>query len=223
MAIKDWPAGDQPREKLLARGPEALSDPELLAVFFRTGVKGKSAVDLGRELIERFGGIRGLLAADGELRSVSGLGTVKYIQLRAVLEMARRYLSECLARGRQLTSPGQTRDYLLLNMRDRPHEVFACLYLDNKHRVIAFEEMFRGTIDCASVYPREILKRALELNAAAMILAHNHPSGDPEPSPADRAITDRIQAALELVDIRLLDHMVIGDGECVSFAERGLI
>jgi DNA repair protein RadC len=223
MSIKQWALEDQPREKLLAHGPEALSDAQLLAVFFRTGTRGKSAVDLGEELIARYGGIRGLMAADGELRDISGLGTVKYIQLRAVLEMAKRYLTESLARGQPLTSPEQTRNYLLLQLRDRPHEVFACLFLDNKHRVIGFEEMFRGTIDCASVYPREILKRALELNAAALVLAHNHPSGDPEPSPADNAFTRRINSALELVDIRLLDHFVVGGGECVSFAERGLI
>ena len=196
----------------------------MLAVFLRTGSRGKSAVDLGRELIDNFCGLRGLLAADLQsLQAVSGLGQVKAAQLQAVLSLARRYLDECLRRGEQLCSPRETRDYLLLNLRDRPHEVFACLFLDNRHRVIVLEEMFRGTIDSASVYPREVVKRALELNAAAVILAHNHPSGDPQPSAADRSITERIRAALQLVDIRLLDHLVVGDSECLSFAERGFL
>lgn len=224
MAIKDWDPAEQPREKLLRQGVEALSDAELLAVFLRTGVKGKSAVEMGRELIEHFNGFRNLLAADASLiGTVPGLGTAKFVQLKAVMEMARRYLSECLSRGQQLTSPADTRNYLLLRMRDYPHEVFACLFLDNKHRVIAFEELFRGTIDSASVYPREIVKRALEHNAAAVILAHNHPSGECEPSIADRSITERIGAALNLVDIRLLDHLVVGDSNCMSFAETGLL
>jgi DNA repair protein RadC len=224
MAIKDWDPAEQPREKLLRQGAEALSDAELLAVFLRTGVKGKSAVEMGRELIEHFNGFRNLLAADASLiETVPGLGTAKFVQLKAVMEMARRYLSECLSRGQQLTSPADTRNYLLLRMRDYPHEVFACLFLDNKHRVIAFEELFRGTIDSASVYPREIVKRALEHNAAAVILAHNHPSGECEPSIADRSITERIGAALNLVDIRLLDHLVVGDSNCLSFAETGLL
>jgi len=224
MAIKDWDPAEQPREKLLSQGAEVLSDAELLAVFLRTGIKGKSAVELGRELIERFNGFRNLLSADGDLiRAVPGLGTAKYVQLKAVMEMARRYLSECMARGEQLTSPADTRSYLQLRMRDYAHEVFACLFLDNKHRVIAFEELFRGTIDCASVYPREIVKRALEHNAAAVILTHNHPSGECEPSVADRSITERIGAALSLVDIRLLDHLVVGDARCLSFAETGLL
>jgi DNA repair protein RadC len=224
MAIKDWNLSDQPREKLLSRGAESLSDAELLAVFLRTGVKGKSAVELGQDLIDRFSGFRNLLAADsGLIDSMPGLGPAKYVQLKAVMEMARRYLSECLTRGQQLTSPADTRSYLLLRMRDYQHEVFACLFLDNKHRVIAFEELFRGTIDSASVYPREIVKRALEHNAAAVILAHNHPSGECDPSAADRAITGRIGAALNLVDIRLLDHLVVGDSNCLSFAETGLL
>lgn len=224
MAIKDWRASEQPREKLLLRGAEALTDAELLAVFLRTGMRGKSAVELGQELIERFSGFRNLLGADATvIKTIPGVGLAKTVQLKAVMEMARRYLSECLARGQQLCSPADTRNYLLLRMRDYAHEVFACLFLDNKHRVIVFEEMFRGTIDCASVFPREIVKRALELNAAALILAHNHPSGECEPSAADRAITARIGEALNLVDMRLLDHLVIGDSDCLSFAETGLI
>lgn len=224
MAIKDWALDDQPREKLLAGGPAALSDAELLAIFLRTGCRGHSAVDVANALIDHYGGLRGLLAADiNALKQALGLGTVKSIQLKAVLEIARRYLDECLQRGQQLSSPQDTRDYLLLNLRDRHYEVFLCLFLDNKNRVILLEEMFRGTIDAANVYPREVAKRALELNAAALILAHNHPSGDPEPSAADQAITQRIRAGLELIDVRLLDHLIIGDNECRSLAEHGLL
>ncbi|MBN1379263.1 MAG: DNA repair protein RadC [Gammaproteobacteria bacterium] len=224
MGIKDWDPAEQPREKLLSHGAGCLSDAELLAIFLRTGCKGKSAVELGQELIDHFKGFRDLLSAESSsIKTINGLGVAKYVQLKAVMEMARRYLSECLARGQQLTSPADTRNYLLLRMRDYPHEVFACLFLDNKHRVIAYEEMFRGTIDSASVYPREIVKRALEHNAAALILAHNHPSGVCEPSVADRSITERIAAALNLVDIRLLDHLVVGDSNCLSFAETGLL
>ena len=224
MAIKDWAIDDQPREKLLAGGPATLTDAELLAIFLRTGCRGQSAVDIANTLIDHYGGLRGLLAADiNALKQALGLGTVKSIQLKAVLEIARRYLDECLQRGQQLSSPQDTRDYLLLNLRDRHYEVFMCLFLDNKNRVILLEEMFRGTIDAANVYPREVAKRALELNAAALILAHNHPSGDPQPSAADEAITQRIRASLELIDVRLLDHLIIGDNECCSLAELGLL
>lgn len=224
MAITDWPKAERPREKLLERGPEALSDAELLAIFLRTGVKGKTAVDVARETITHFGGLRELVRADRQtFCKTQGLGDAKYAQLQAVLEMARRHLLENIKRGEALCSPDETRRYLQMRMRDYPHEVFACLFLDNKHRVMAFEEMFRGTIDSASVYPREIVRRALELNSAAIIIAHNHPSGDPQPSAADKALTQKIKAALTLVDVRLLDHFVIGDGECVSFAERGLL
>lgn len=224
MAIRDWPAEQRPREKLLQQGPQELTDAELLAIFLRTGSKGKSAVDLSGELIDYFGGFRGLFNADADLlQTTKGLGSAKFAQLRAVVEMARRYLAESFQRGEQLTSPCDTRNYLLLLMRDYHHEVFACLFLDNKHRVIAFEEMFRGTIDCASVYPREIVKRALEHNAAAVILAHNHPSGETQASAADKAITKRIDSALKLVDMRLLDHFIVGDGQCLSFAEHGML
>lgn len=224
MAITDWPVAERPREKLLERGPEALSDAELLAIFLRTGVKGKTAVDVARETIAHFGGLRELLRADrAAFCKTAGLGDAKFAQLQAVLEMARRHLFENIKRGQALCSPEETRRYLQMRLRDYPHEVFACLFLDNKHRVIAFEEMFRGTIDCASVYPREILKRALSHNAAAVILAHNHPSGDPRPSAADKSLTQKLKSALGLVDIRVLDHFVVGDGECVSFAELGML
>jgi len=222
MAITDWPMQERPREKLLAQGADTLSDAELLAIFLRTGVKGKSAVDLARELLSDFGSLRGLLTADQtRFCEPMGLGSSKYAQLQAVLEMARRHLAEQLQRGDALTSPELTRRYLASRLRDRDYEVFAALFLDNQNRVIQYEELFRGTIDGAAVYPREVLKRALEHSAAALIFAHNHPSGVAEPSRADRHITERLQQALGLVDIRVLDHLVIGDGEIVSFAERG--
>ncbi len=224
MAITDWPAGERPRERLLELGPGSLSDAELLAIFLRTGVRGRSAVDLARDLLGRFGGLRELLeAARTEFCSSPGLGAAKYAQLQAVLEMARRHLQDELRRGDALTSPNETRRFLRAHLRHHPHEVFACLFLDNRHRVIRFEELFRGTIDAASVHPREVVKRALALNAAAVIAAHNHPSGVAEPSQADERITVRLRDALALVDIRLLDHIVIGDGEPVSLAERGVV
>jgi DNA repair protein RadC len=224
MAISDWPLHERPREKLIEKGSASLSDAELLAIFLRTGLRGKSAVDLARQLMHEFGGLRSLLQADRKsFCSKPGLGDAKFAQLQAVLEMAGRHLREAMNKGDALSSPQDTQRYLLMRMRDYPQEVFGCLFLDNKHRVIAFEEMFRGTIDNASVYPREIVRRALQHNAAALILAHNHPSGDPEPSAADRAITAKIKAALALVDIRVLDHCVVGDTSCVSFAEMGII
>lgn len=224
MAITDWPEQERPREKMLLRGAESLSDAELLAIFLRTGIKGKSAVDLSRELLQQYGSLRALLVADKEAFCRSpGLGVAKFVQLQATLEMSRRHLRETLQRGQALSSPMDTRDYLLARLRDYPHEVFACLFLDNRHRVIQFEEMFRGTINGSSVHPREVVKRALSLNSASVILAHNHPSGVAEPSEADKHITKRLVDALNLVDIRVLDHLVIGDGETVSFAERGLV
>ena len=224
MAITDWPACDRPREKLLQRGAEALSDAELLAIFLRTGVAGRSAVDLARELLARFGGLRRLLEADrGGFCSQHGLGAAKYAQLQAVLEMARRHLLEGLQRGDILTSPADTRRYLTARLRGHPQEVFACLFLDSRHRVIACEDLFHGTIDGASVHPREVVRRCLQHNAAAVILAHNHPSGVAEPSDADRRLTRRQRVAQALIDVRVLDHLVIGDGEAMSFAERGLI
>ena len=224
MAISDWPVAEQPREKLLEKGPEALSDAELLAIFFRTGRPGVSAVELARELILKTGGLRQLLDADfATLNQTPGLGSGKFVQLRAGLELGKRYLESRLRRGDVLSNPSATRDYLNLCLRAYPHEVFACLFLDNRHQVICFEELFSGTIDGASVYPREVVKRALLHNAAALILAHNHPSGVAEPSQADRNITRRLSEALSLADIRVLDHIVVGDGQLVSFAERSLI
>jgi DNA repair protein RadC len=224
MAISDWPAQERPREKLLARGAAALSDAELLAIFLRTGVQGCSAVDLARHLLEHFGGLRPLLeCSQADFCTAHGLGPAKYVQLQAVLEMSRRHLEAQLVRESALESPAMVRQYLASRLRHEPREVFACLLLDNRHRVIRYEALFHGTIDAASVHPREVVKLALAHNAAAVILAHNHPSGVAEPSKADRQITDRLVQSLGLVDIRVLDHMVIGDGETVSFAERGLL
>ena len=223
-SIRDWPASERPREKLISRGPAALSDAELLAIFLRTGVTGKTAVDLARDLLSEFGGLRALLEADRlDFCSHHGLGAATYAQLQAVLELARRHLQEQLHRGDALENPDTTREFLASRLRHLPYEVFACLFLDNRHRVIEFEELFRGTIDGASVHPREVVRRALHHNAAAVILAHNHPSGVAEPSRADVALTRRLVDSLTLIDVRVLDHVVIGDGDGVSFAERGLI
>ena len=224
MAINDWPAAERPREKLLQRGPQALSDAELLAILLRTGARGKTAVDVARSLLSEFEGLRGLFAAEqARLCAAPGLGPAKYAELQAVLEMARRHLGETLQRAAPRTDPAGTRRYLIAQLRDRSHEVFCCLYLDNRHRVIAFEELFQGTLDGASVHPREVLRKVLAHNAAAVIFAHNHPSGVAEPSDADRRLTQRLKDALALVDVRVLDHFVVGDGEAASFAERGLL
>ncbi|MFV8836224.1 DNA repair protein RadC [Aquisalimonas sp.] len=224
MAITDWPEAERPRERLLAHGADALSDAELLAIFLRTGSRGRSAVDLARDLLQRYNGLRGLLEADrASFCAGPGLGDAKYTQLQAVLAMARRYLAADLERGDALTTPQTTRAFLQSRLRHRQREVFACLFLDNRHRVMHFEELFEGTIDAAAVYPREVVRRALAHNAAAVIAAHNHPSGVAEPSRADEQITRRLRDALGLVDIRLLDHFIVGDGEPVSFAERGLM
>ncbi len=224
MPITDWPLAERPREKLLSRGAASLSDAELLAIFLRTGLPGRSAVDLARDLLAAFGSLQALLQADlSSFCSRPGLGPAKYVQLQAVMEMARRHIYEDIQRGDALTSPGAVRRYLKSKLMGLPHEVFACLFLDNQHRVLAFEELFRGTLDSASVYPREVMKRALAHNAAALILTHNHPSGVSEPSQADLMLTRRLKESLALVDIRILDHLVVGDGDPVSFAERGLM
>ncbi len=224
MAIRDWPVDERPREKLLQKGAEALSDAELLAIFLRTGVKGKSAVDLARDLLDDFGSLKALLSADRQrFCQANGLGMAKYAQLQAVLQMARRHFEETLMQGDVLTSPQETRQFLASQLRGYTYEVFCCLFLDNRHRVLRFEELFRGTIDGAAVYPREVVKQALAHNAAAVIFAHNHPSGLTEPSTADRQITEKLKQALALFDIRVLDHFIIGDGRPYSFAEQGLL
>lgn len=224
MAITDWPLEERPREKLLQRGVAALSDAELLAIFLRTGIPGKTAVDLARDLLSRFGSLRALLNADlKQFCEGPGLGAAKFAQLQATVEMSRRYFAETVQRSSVLENPQQTQDYLASRLRDYSFEVFSCLYLDNRHRIIQFEELFRGTINGASVHPREVVKKALSHNAAAVIFAHNHPSGIAEPSMADQQITKLLTEALALVDVRVLDHVVVGDGVTVSFAERGLM
>lgn len=224
MAITDWPEDDRPREKLLQKGPAALSEAELLAIFLRTGVKGKSAVDLARDLINQFGSLSALLAADLKTFSkVRGLGSAKYAQLQAAIEIAKRALHEQFTRADTLSSPKAVRDYLRLSLQGKEHEVFMGIFLDVQNRVIASEELFRGTLTQTSVYPREVVKRALDQNAAAMVFAHNHPSGFAEPSSADIALTEALKSALALVDIKVLDHFIVGKGECMSFAERGLL
>ncbi|WP_081981348.1 RadC family protein [Vibrio variabilis] len=222
--MRSLPSESMPREKLISHGPHALTDAELLAIFLRTGTKGMNVIELSDFLLKDFGSLRKLFGASKEeFCHHKGLGTAKYVQLQAVLELTQRYLSETLQRGDALTSPEQTKLYLSGLLRDKQREEFYVLYLDNQHRVIVGESLFQGTIDAASVYPREVVKRALEHNAAALILAHNHPSGVAEPSQSDRRITRRISDALALVDVRILDHFVVGDGEIVSFAERGWI
>lgn len=224
MRITDWPAAERPREKLLARGADALSDAELLAIFLRTGVAGCSAVDMARRLLSEYGSLSALLSADrARFTATHGLGIAKYAQLQAVLAMARRHADEAVAERDALSDPEATRHFLTLHLAHSEHEVFACIFLDTRNRVIAFEEMFRGTIDGAAVYPREVVKAALRHNAAGLIAAHNHPSGVAEPSRSDRDITRRLADALALVDIRLLDHVIVTASESVSLAERGIV
>lgn len=224
MPITDWPESERPREKLLAKGPAFLSDAELLAIFLRTGINGKTAIDLARDLLATHQGLRSLLEQDfRQLGRYPGVGMSKYVQLQAALELGRRYLESTLQREAALSSPADTRLFLKARLRAYPHEVFACLFLDNRHRVICFEELFSGTIDGASVHPREVIRRSIHHNAAALIFAHNHPSGVAEPSQSDRLITRRLKDALALIDVRVLDHLVVGDSEVVSFAERGLL
>lgn len=224
MAIPHWPKAERPREKLLISGADSLSDSELLAIFLRTGVSGHSAVDLARDLLQRFGGLRPLLeCTKDEFCRAHGLGVAKYTQLQAVLEMSRRHLSETLHKEATLNASSDVKRFLTSKLRHEQSEIFAALYLDTQHKLICYEPLFRGTIDGASVYPREVVKAALKYNCAAIIFAHNHPSGSAEPSQADKSITRQLQKALALIDIRVLDHVVIGDGDEVSFAERGLL
>lgn len=224
MAIRDWPVDDRPREKLLAKGPEALSDAELVAIFLRTGTRGRSAVELARDIIEQCGSVSALLAATRPaFCTIPGLGDAKYAQLQAALEMGRRALREKLDRGAALGSPQAVRDYLRLKLHGLPHEVFVGVFLDAQNRVLAAEELFRGTLTQTSVFPREIVKRALHFNAAAAIFAHNHPSGVAEPSRADETLTQTLKHTLALIDVKVLDHFVVGGDAAMSFAERGLL
>ena len=222
MAIHQWPEHQRPREKLLAKGSKALSDQELLAIFLRTGVSGMSAIDLAAKLITEFGGLGALLNANqARFCSIKGLGLAKYCQLRATLELTERYLGEQLNNNDIFTSPKQVEDYLSVQMRDYQREVFSVVLLDSRHQLLGYHELFHGTIDTTSVHPREVVKLALEKNAAAVIVAHNHPSGMAEPSDADIDITQRLKTALALIDIRLLDHFIIGKGDITSLANEG--
>ncbi|WP_109512207.1 RadC family protein [Pseudomonas ovata] len=224
MSIRDWPAAERPRERLLSMGATSLSDAELLAIFLRTGVAGHSAVDLARHLLGQFGSLRTLLESDLAAFSAHlGLGPAKFAQLQAVLEMARRHMAETLRRDSALENPDQVRHYLKSLLRHEPHEVFGCLFLDSKHRVLAFEVLFHGSINAAYVHPRQVVKRALAHNAASLILCHNHPSGVSEPSRADIELTKRLMETLALIDVEVLDHVIIGDGEPLSLVERGLM
>jgi len=224
MSIKNWPSNERPREKMLLHGSSVLSDAELLAIFLRTGVKGKTSVDLARQLLTHFGNLRTLLHADLKAFStIQGVGSAKYIELQAVLELSRRYLFEAVQESEVLENSFKTRQYLMAKLGCYKQEVFACLLLDSKNRMIAFKELFTGSIDRADVYPREVVKAALAHNAVAIIFAHNHPSGDPQPSSSDIALTKQLQAALNLVDIRVLDHIVVGSYQAISFVEQGLL
>ncbi len=225
MAITDWPEDERPRERLLAQGAAALSDAELLALFLRVGVKGQSAVDLARTLIGHFGSLNRLFAASlAEFSAIPGMGPAKYAQLQAVLEMSRRALAEAMKQDSLLNTPDTVRDYLRLHLAGLRHEVFFALWLDAQNRLIAAEELFRGTLTQASVYPREVVKKALAHNAAAVVLAHNHPSGIAEPSAADSQLTRELKQALALIDVRVLDHFIVaGTASPLSFAERGLL
>ena len=224
MSMARWPAGERPRERLLAQGPAALSDAELIALFLGTGVRGKSALDVARDLLARFGRVsRVLSAAQDELGEVPGVGPARSTRIAAVTELARRALSEEMRARDSLASPAAVRGYLRLHMQDLAHECFYCVFLDAQNRVIAAEQLFRGTLTQTSVYPREVVKAALAQNAAGVIFAHNHPSGVAEPSPADELLTSSLKQALALVDIRTLDHFVVAGHRVVSFAERGLL
>lgn len=222
MPITDWPETERPREKLLAQGPSALSDAELLALFIRTGTRGRTALDLARDWLGQCGSLRGLLeAGPAAIATLPGLGPAKYAELHAALELGQRHLAITLERSDVMGSPEATRHYLTHRLRGLRREVFAVLFLDTQNRLIAFEELFQGGLDSCSVHPRQVVERALALNAAAVILAHNHPSGVAEPSAADRRITERLREALDLIDVRVLDHLVVGEGHAASFAERG--
>jgi DNA repair protein RadC len=222
MGIKDWPAQQRPRERLISEGAAALSDPELLALFLRVGVKGRSAVELGRDLLQQFGSIQGLFSASlTQFSAMHGMGPAKFAQLQAVMELAQRAIAEQLQAGELLSSPETVRQYLRCMLGRQAHESFFVLFLDVKNRLLASQEMFRGTLTHTSVYPREVVKAALAHNAAGVLLAHNHPSGTPEPSEADLLLTRALVQALALVDVRVLDHFVVAGASVHSFAEHG--
>jgi DNA repair protein RadC len=224
MSLKALPAESRPREKLLARGPGALSNAELLALLLRSGLPGKNVLQLAEEVAQRFGGLSGLLHAQAEdLKAIKGLGPAKRAEIVAVLELSRRALTEQLQAKTLFDSPGAVRDFLQLQLGAHAHEVFAVLFLDSQHRLIKLEEMFRGTLSQTSVYPREVVLRALSLNACSVVLAHNHPSGDTQPSRADEVLTQTLKAALALIDVRVLDHFIVTRNQARSMAEMGLV
>lgn len=224
MTILQWPSQERPRERLIQRGAETLSDAELLAILLGHGTKGKTALDLARELIQHYQGLRPLFSASLQsFCELPGLGFAKYCQLQAALELSQRHLKETIERDHTFTDPQDVKNFLLASLRGHEHEVFACLFLDNQNRLICFEKLFHGTINLLTVHPREVVKKALEHNAAAVIVAHNHPSGITTPSQSDREMTQLLNQSLDLMDIRLLDHFIIGEGAVVSFAESGLI
>jgi len=221
-SITQWPLAERPREKLLSQGPKQLSDAELIAIFLNTGARGKTAVDLAHELLKEFGTLKKLLHAPPlYFYQKRGMGKAKYALIKAALELGQRYLKENLPLGEKLNDSAQTKRFIHSRLSDYPHEVFACLFLDNRHRVMAFEELFHGTINETSVYPREIIKRGLAHNAAKIIVAHNHPSGDPTPSPSDQQLTRLLKQTLALVDIQLIDHIIVGHSSSLSLAEIG--
>lgn len=224
MAIKHWPEGERPREKLLARGPQALSDAELLAIFIVNGTQGKTAIDIARNALDSTGSLSALLNSPPRaIRTLPGIGPAKFITLQAALELASRYYAEATLNDDIFTNPAAARRFLVSRLNHRPREVFGCMFLNNRHRMIEFQELFLGTIDSATIHPREVVKHALSVNAAAVIFAHNHPSGDPQPSRQDRDITQQLKEALALVDIRVLDHIIVGQGQSTSMAELGWI
>lgn len=224
MTIAQWPLDERPREKLMARGAAALSDAELLAIFLGSGLRGRTAVDLGRELLARDGGLKALLELDAvALAKLQGLGAAKACRLHAALELGRRYLASDFDRPEALTDPLAGAEFVRAKLAGFPYEVFACLFLDSRNRLIAFEELFRGSVNGANVHPREVVRRCLAHNAAAVIFAHNHPSGVAEPSYADREVTLELQRALRMVDVRVLDHLIVGAGTTTSMAQRGML
>ena len=223
LTIREWPEAERPREKLIGRGAHTLSDAELLALLLGSGIPGCSAVAMARSLLKEFGGLRDLFSARLARWRRKGIAEARYAAVQAAVELAKRHLQEEMRVGSLLTTPQATHRYLQAQLRDRPYEVFCCIYLDIRHRLIAFEELFRGTVDCAQVHPREVLRQALLHNASAVIVAHNHPSGVLEPSAADDFITRRLKDLLALMDVRIVDHIIVGDSRCYSFAEHGLI
>ncbi len=224
MAITDWPINERPREKLLNHGANSLSDAELLAIFLRVGMRGKTALDLARDLINYYGNLKSLLmSSEADFCAFPGMGPAKYVQLQASLEMSKRFFHNEMCESNIITSPAASKQFLLSALGNRQHEVFACLYLDTQHKILGFEELFRGTLDSASVYPREVIQSVLKKGAAAVIFCHNHPSGSTKASHADIQLTERLKKALDLIDVRVLDHMIVAGHQVMSFAEQGLL